>query len=215
MKQFLLVLVSLLVLTPKRGIGQDRIPCPDLYLPYTAWTEPGKVPPHNYEINDINDFLSSGDGHRIERYQGGLPIYIDYETPDITQYAGSPKCMSQQDLDACIARQLNEWISICPGVFSVHQVNRFDLPPGTGIRFDWDDAGDLAGTHSGIAVSQEEDGLLGPDGEINSSTIILNNSAAFNNSFVYVTCPVTCTIPDGKKAVSVCQRILHELGHSF
>ncbi|MDP4232225.1 MAG: zinc-dependent metalloprotease [Bacteroidota bacterium] len=67
----------------------------------------------------------------------------------------------------------------------------------------------------GISAGSTGLGNFGDNGTITHGNIWLNNSNTFNDKYIFTTCPQHCTVLKPQLPVSICEVLLHELGHAF
>jgi hypothetical protein len=134
-----------------------------------------------------------------------------------------------------VANDLEQWISICPGVFTPNKIDARNGTTGNCAQdgsnsvlflINWETNTNAFSTgkdqkgNSTIAAGSTTPHWFYGNTQfgypiLNLATIDLNNTKTFNDAFVFTTCPQHCTIIKPQKPASLCEVILHELGHAF
>jgi hypothetical protein len=216
-----IVYLILIAMHSLRVNAQTSMLCPYVALPYECcWTDYGLTDYFEQDLQNVQEFINGQPGNYVESWQGAGTIRINYTTPQMSDHSMNNNCVQQADLDACIANDFAEWTSICPGMFIVTKVSSI-AAGSTGINMQWSStgtnfqAGKDANGNTTIAGGETDLGQATPTLGIINPQIYLNNSMSFNDQLIFTTCPQHCTTPTGDHAISICEVLLHEIGHAF
>jgi len=152
-------------------------------------------------------------GRNFLRWINSNPTVIDVHfDEDFFPVNTTPSaCLTRQEAKDCFMNAVQRWMGICPE--TRFRMNEVEDPFSSTLLIDATFGANLEPDFGGRTSIEHND-----VGDIRESHILINNSTAFKEDRVWVSCPQTTFCKqqaNGRIPFDFCSVMQHELGHSF